>query len=669
TINVTAQADTKNYDGNINSTIVPITAALASGDNITTQPTQSFDNKNVGTAKTLTASGLVINDGNNGDNYTINYVVNNSGIITKQTINVTAQADTKNYDGNINSTIVPITAALASGDNILTQPTQSFDNKNIGTSKTLTASGLVINDGNNGDNYTINYLASNNGVITKQTINVTAQADTKTYDGNTTSTIVPITATLASGDNITTQPTQSFDNRNIGTAKTLTASGLVINDGNNGDNYTINYVANNSGTITPALLIYTAALTSKVYGDANPILQGNLSGFVSGDTQLNSTSGTLVFNTTATVLSGIGNYNITGSGVTATNYLFQQATGNNSAFTITPRPISVIAESKTKIYGAIDPALTYRITSGNLVNNDLFTGSLTRTTGNNVNIYPINQGTLGLNNNYILGYQTADFTISKAVLNITANNAVRCFGNSNPTLSVNYNGFQYNDSPSSLTDRATVSTTANINSPAGNYNLIPSGAVSLNYSFIYTNGTLTINPLPIITISSDKGNSVSKGETTTLTATSSNGVAYSWANTSSVISGQNSATLKVRPLEPTTYTVTVTSAEGCQSTSNITIGVTEDYQGLKAENFITPNGDGQNDTWVVHNIDAYPNHNLTIVDRAGKVVYQIRNYKNDWEGTFQGAALQQGTYYYVFRFDKPGIVAKKGFITIVRQGQ
>ena len=47
------------------------------------------------------------------------------------------------------------------------------------------------------------------------------------------------TGTLASGD--TAAFTQTFDNANVGTAKTLTPAG-VVNDGNGGANYTVTFV-------------------------------------------------------------------------------------------------------------------------------------------------------------------------------------------------------------------------------------------------------------------------------------------------------------------------------------------------------------------------------------------------------------------------------------------
>ena len=44
--------------------------------------------------------------------------------------------------------------------------TKVFDTKDVGTGKTITISGVSINDGNNGDNYAVTYQPNTNSVIT-----------------------------------------------------------------------------------------------------------------------------------------------------------------------------------------------------------------------------------------------------------------------------------------------------------------------------------------------------------------------------------------------------------------------------------------------------------------------------------------------------------------------
>lgn len=68
---------------------------------------------------------------------------------------------------------------------------------------------------------------------------------------------------------------------------------------------------------------------------------------------------------------------------------------------------------------------------------------------------------------------------------------------------------------------------------------------------------------------------------------------------------------------------------------------------LKPTNIVTPNGDGINDHFVIENIELYPNNTLVIFDKAGRVLYSVRGYKNEWDGKLNGVPLHEGTYYYV----------------------
>lgn len=99
--------------------------------------------------------------------------------------------------------------------------------------------------------------------------------------------------------------------------------------------------------------------------------------------------------------SDIGNYNL----------LNTEATTNAD---ITPRAVTVTADPQTKVYGAVDPELTYAITEGSLVAGDAFTGALAREAGEDVGTYDIVQGSLALTSNYAMTYAGAVFAITPA---------------------------------------------------------------------------------------------------------------------------------------------------------------------------------------------------------------------------------------------------------------
>jgi gliding motility-associated-like protein len=84
---------------------------------------------------------------------------------------------------------------------------------------------------------------------------------------------------------------------------------------------------------------------------------------------------------------------------------------------------------------------------------------------------------------------------------------------------------------------------------------------------------------------------------------------------------------------------------------------------------ITPNGDGVNDEFVVSCLEApfgaKPNNELVIFNQWGDKVYEAAPYKNDWQGTWNGRDLPDGTYFYIFN-PGPGEEPQKGFVMIYR---
>ncbi|MEM9919344.1 MAG: gliding motility-associated C-terminal domain-containing protein [Bacteroidota bacterium] len=78
----------------------------------------------------------------------------------------------------------------------------------------------------------------------------------------------------------------------------------------------------------------------------------------------------------------------------------------------------------------------------------------------------------------------------------------------------------------------------------------------------------------------------------------------------------------------------------------------------------SPNNDGVNDTFVIEGIENYPEHTLYVYNRWGNQVLKTTLYQNDWDGTWNGVDLPDGTYFYVFETGEGE--AESGFVVIAR---
>jgi len=82
---------------------------------------------------------------------------------------------------------------------------------------------------------------------------------------------------------------------------------------------------------------------------------------------------------------------------------------------------------------------------------------------------------------------------------------------------------------------------------------------------------------------------------------------------------------------------------------------------------ISPNGDGINDYFEIVGIEDYPEAELNIYNRWGRIVYQTIGYDNSWNGTISNnftlgrKILPQGTYFYNLKVDEETPVVKGYF--------
>jgi gliding motility-associated-like protein len=101
------------------------------------------------------------------------------------------------------------------------------------------------------------------------------------------------------------------------------------------------------------------------------------------------------------------------------------------------------------------------------------------------------------------------------------------------------------------------------------------------------------------------------------------------------------------------------------ATDDVTITVVDCIDPMEA---FSPNGDGQNDLWMVTNPQCLRQARVQVFNRYGGLVYESRDYKNNWNGTYNGRPVADGTYYFVITYTlingKPEYM--KGNVTILR---
>lgn len=97
----------------------------------------------------------------------------------------------------------------------------------------------------------------------------------------------------------------------------------------------------------------------------------------------------------------------------------------------------------------------------------------------------------------------------------------------------------------------------------------------------------------------------------------------------------------------------------------VTIKVLDVAEKFEANNIITPD-DYRNKYWIIKNIENYKDYELIIRTAGGKIVYQTKNYNNDWDGRYNNSILPTGTYYFILRNPLTN-QTHTGFINLIRK--
>jgi filamentous hemagglutinin family protein len=294
----------KTYDGTTAAALTAsnysLSGGVIGGDTVALNDPSSgtYDSKNAGSNKLVTASGLALTGASAG-NYEVNAAASaNIGIVDKLAISATLTSPVrKTYDGTTSASLgsnYVFTGEIA-GDNLFLQAAAgAYDTKNAGSGKQVSFTGVSFLGADAG-NYTIApTLSGAVGQIDQLAIGVVlAGTVQKIYDGATAAILGASNYALkgvVTGDTVSVATTAgTYDTRNIGTAKTVTVNSLTLTGADAGNYSVSSSVAGAVGEIDPKTL--TVSLTgsvAKTYdGTAAASLAGSnygLGGVVAGDT-------------------------------------------------------------------------------------------------------------------------------------------------------------------------------------------------------------------------------------------------------------------------------------------------------------------------------------------------------------------------------------------------
>jgi filamentous hemagglutinin family protein len=340
--------------------------SLSSGDSIIIKTT-TFDNRSNNSIYTPNGRWLIYSKNPNNDivgilnydfvqynaPYAATPALSSNGLLYSDTLNI-QQSISRPYDATSRAVftsgstqVTGLPSGYEIGDANSSIPGFSFigdfNDKNVGLKQVTMAATTKerLFDGASKPIYGANFSYS--GEITQKEVIVgLVGAVSRDYDAtvnaNLNNSMFVVQGKVAGDDVSVSAPLQgTFDNFHVGKQKVISTNGVEITGADSGNYLLTSHTASgNIGEINPALLSYTAAATIRTFGRQIEGFTGSVLGFKGGDNISTSTNGELAWITPASISSQPGTYFINGSGLTAADYIFVQATGNATALTLVP---------------------------------------------------------------------------------------------------------------------------------------------------------------------------------------------------------------------------------------------------------------------------------------------------------------------------------------------
>ena len=371
----------KIYDGLLSASLTTSGAVfngMVGGDTLTVGGASGvFANKNAGTGKTVSISGISLG-GTDAGNYTLgSTTASATADIGAKALTITGMtAVNRDYDGGaIAGLLGGVLSGLVGMETLsLSGLSGGFANKNAGVGKVVTVTGATLGNAGSGAtaglaaNYTVANPTGLSATIARKALSFSgATVADKVYDGGVAAGLsgAVLSGLVGSETLLVSGQSAVFSDKNAGLGKTVTVSGSTLGDAGVGataglaSNYTVNEPTGLSANITPkALSVTGVSAADKVYdgGAGAALTGGTLAGLVGTETlTLSGLSGNF-----ADRNAGVGKtVTVTGAALAdagtgptaglAGNYSVSNPTGLTAA--ITPKALTVTGlTADNKVY-------------------------------------------------------------------------------------------------------------------------------------------------------------------------------------------------------------------------------------------------------------------------------------------------------------------------------
>jgi len=516
----TLVAADKIYDADTFTTSVRTLSGVLGDDQVTLSARANFDNKNAGTDKTVTFSSIRLS-GIDAGNYTVTANTTDTADIFVREITANIVAEDKVYDGTREAATYADLDNLVdwegtNPDDIYMTTSGQFVDRHAGTAKTVMVSGVLA--GADVSNYRLVSVNSEyQADIYARDLSVTGSAVAdKVYDGQRNATVnAGMLAGVLGDDEVSIGVADGlFADRHAGTGKEVAVS-YQLTGASAGDYYVPEEML--SGNIIPkALTVSGSVAADKVYDGTRQadVTAGQLQGLISGDTVAVDAAGQFNSKHAGTDKPVTVNYSLTGS--ESGNYTLA---GETLLADITPRTLTISGSTAAdKVYDAGLAAVINAGVLGNKISGDdvtaVGTGLFADKHAGTDKAVTVSYALAGSDaGNYVLGGETLSADITRAILTIRANDAVRQVGQPEPAFSINISNFLVGDNVSGLSGATFFTADSSVNlanfvsglegtltfetnatpaSGAGFYAITPSGLSADNYQIQFLAGRLTV---------------------------------------------------------------------------------------------------------------------------------------------------------------------------------